>query len=712
MTVRRELRGVLLGTLLACLAAVAAVALHANTGRTPAPATARFLPARTAAIRIGASSQRRLALSLIDPLRDGRHVWAAGPFSDCAATPSVGGSSPPAPCGSAIVASADGGASWQVVFASSAFVINRLHFVNAEDGFAVAQAIRCGWTGGSDPDRACAALLWRTQDGGRTWQTVLNQPGRGVSALFAAGPNHVWVVTSQDQLATPCGLGAEPACRQTLLATPDGGKNWVVQYTGTLRTVPASLVTFLGEQGWMLLGSGQVLHSSDGGRTWSPWGALPHSRQLFAGGIDMEFLDTSHGWLTLCNTGTAGNGGCQNTLYGTADGGRTWTRLWSQSCIQWSRIDMVTQLRGYLITGGFTACQAPGQPSENVLETVDGGLKWRRVDHVPAVLTRAEMAGGRLWAVGRVNCVTFDISTCPSEIMTARPETWQWHMIEPLGVPNFGLALVGSRLVGLALQGPRDTLDLMRSDDSGRTWLEVGTLPALPAGMFPGPLHAGAGLIWLHAHSTGSTDANGGLMVSANGGRTWRWRPLPSIPTSLSNVQLTGTAAAWAAGPVPGCTASLCDLWPYRSVDGGARWIPLPKQRIPLRMLAFAPVGDRRAALLTVPADCQKFYLCKQSLRLPGGALPLPAPASPFEALAHPAPQVYIIVGERLASEGGPSGVVLETTDGGRTWTVTDLLGLRPAAAQFSSAKVGLIRTQSGKFYLTTDGGAEWTEIG
>jgi hypothetical protein len=48
-----------------------------------------------------------------------------------------------------------------MVFSTPAFLIDRLNFVSAEDGCAVAQDARCGFAGGSSPDRTCAALLWR-----------------------------------------------------------------------------------------------------------------------------------------------------------------------------------------------------------------------------------------------------------------------------------------------------------------------------------------------------------------------------------------------------------------------------------------------------------------------------------------------------------------------------------------------------------------------
>jgi photosystem II stability/assembly factor-like uncharacterized protein len=98
----------------------------------------------------------------------------------------------------------------------------------------------------------CYRLLSRTTDGGLTWVQRSNPFRQYFSSAAATMPDtgHAWA----------CGTGG------TIIASSDGGINWVAQVTGT--SVMLKKIWFINErQGWAVGDSGVILHTEDGGRS-------------------------------------------------------------------------------------------------------------------------------------------------------------------------------------------------------------------------------------------------------------------------------------------------------------------------------------------------------------------------------------------------------------------------------------------------------------
>jgi len=93
----------------------------------------------------------------------------------------------------------------------------------------------------------------------------------------------------------------------TLLASDDGGKSW------TLRKLPTTDnltdITFVGESGWIVGGSGLVLHTANGGATWEK-----QETNLPQGLSSVFFIDAQNGWAV----------GWMGIVVRTKDGGRKW----------------------------------------------------------------------------------------------------------------------------------------------------------------------------------------------------------------------------------------------------------------------------------------------------------------------------------------------------------------------------------------------------
>ncbi len=109
--------------------------------------------------------------------------------------------------------STDGAASWQEVNAGQVFLYPRDYAVDPDDSRVI-------YIGASDgaPGQPKQGGLWRTTDGGKTWELAMRKRGAHFGATFH--PRHKgWIYT------TTCGWHPEPE-GGTLWLSKDNGKTW------------------------------------------------------------------------------------------------------------------------------------------------------------------------------------------------------------------------------------------------------------------------------------------------------------------------------------------------------------------------------------------------------------------------------------------------------------------------------------------------------
>jgi photosystem II stability/assembly factor-like uncharacterized protein len=201
--------------------------------------------------------------------------------------------------------------------------------------------------------------IWRTNDGGLTWQKKLSVSTPGVKAqpsqmfpidldtLVAVGDGQIFLTRDGgnswkiDALLAEAGsftdiwftdkqhgwlsgyYGVPKPFRPFLYATDDGGNSWNEVSTADIGILPESVCFIDHDKGWLagrksvftgqaVPSGGVLLFTTDGGRHWN-------STEL--GSDDpffdvVRFTDKEHGWL-------AG----RDNLYRTEDGGTTWRRV-------------------------------------------------------------------------------------------------------------------------------------------------------------------------------------------------------------------------------------------------------------------------------------------------------------------------------------------------------------------------------------------------
>lgn len=202
--------------------------------------------------------------------------------------------------GGVVVRSLDGGRTWTRVAAPTS---ENLYCINAlNENVAIV---------GDGPESG-AARLYRTTDGGQSWQVV------DASGSFW---NAIHFFNAQNGIAQSDPVSATSGF--ILVRTTDGGATWspiaqpVSAGNGEFGLVGS--LQFVGNSGWFGTNQGRVLRTTDGGATWSSSTAAGSSDWLIAVAFSSQNMGVVGGY-TLQNRQIA-----NSVLRRSANAGQTWT---------------------------------------------------------------------------------------------------------------------------------------------------------------------------------------------------------------------------------------------------------------------------------------------------------------------------------------------------------------------------------------------------
>jgi len=211
----------------------------------------------------------------------------------------------------------------------------------AVDGFEDGKKVAVGKFG----------LILVTSDNGKTWERRTSNTSKTLSAISFGDRNHALAVGSGGTiLATSDGAASWRAQASasndqllgvqvfdsrhahvvgafgTLLSTSDGGQNWIrqefkwdhligkiINESGYVEPNLNSIHFSSPMKGWIVGEFGLVLHTEDGGNTWTSQRYGNELPQLYS----VKFVDDQHGWAV----GQAGS------LIRTNDGGKRWEAI-------------------------------------------------------------------------------------------------------------------------------------------------------------------------------------------------------------------------------------------------------------------------------------------------------------------------------------------------------------------------------------------------
>ncbi|MDA8345013.1 MAG: hypothetical protein M0Z66_05970 [Thermaerobacter sp.] len=395
----------------------------------------------------------------------------------------------------------DSGRSWQDVFLRTGLDYVGLRFFSPDDGILTATTPACDLV-----QSGCEGVVLSTEDGGRTFHTVLRVKNTTFGVSAAWSPTSGWLTASTVCFSSGCNT-------DSLYATSDGGRTWSKIWSGKATTPIGVLSTADGQSGYAVAG-GHILRTLDGGRSFQALGALQShfGSPIYAAGGSLQQLPDGTLYVSACDGAAAGNGGCENYLYRSTDGGASFHTIWSQYCTDSTDVHMQTAQSGVLILMGSPACQDPTQSTNVVLSTTNG-FRTTRVAYtfrgvsLRSVQFTSDQVG---WAVG-AGLFCGDGVACPPVVYRTDDGGYHWKMtsesIQPngtlAGVPGGGYYAIGT---------PLDPTAVLASSN-GRTWRIVGHLP-LQASPY-----VSLGSLQMVSRSTGYVLMGGSAWRMTNGGR-------------------------------------------------------------------------------------------------------------------------------------------------------------------------------------------------
>ena len=270
----------------------------------------------------------------------------------------------------------DGGRTWSAgnpVPTRGGNPASQLDFIDAQQGWVVVDTANSA----SPNSRA----IYATKDGGLTWRETARafESDGSVLGRLAAGclPSGItFVSTDSGWLTYDCSRANGPPSQYSgpvVAVTRDGGLSWQVvplpSYpSGGGWTCWATPPVFTSNNGILPVtcagiapGWGGVYETADAGRRWT-FHPLPFWPRLAP-----DFIDARTGWAVSQRD----NG---SDLYGTTDGGRTWTLL-GHLALGVDDLRFFDTKTGYYAWSGGVGPGGPG----GVLKTTDGGRTWTDV---------------------------------------------------------------------------------------------------------------------------------------------------------------------------------------------------------------------------------------------------------------------------------------------------------------------------------------------
>ena len=227
--------------------------------------------------------------------------------------------------------------------------------------------------------------IYKTTDAGTTWNLQFTNPD----------PKGFWDAIAFRDGRHGMVAGDAVEGRMTVFTTSDAGAHWdrqqlplVAGEEGAFAASNSSLRLAGKSEAWLGTGgkgAARVLHSKDGGKSWTASNTPLRNDGAAAGIFSLAFRDAKHG-IAVGGDYSKDKETRQNFAV-TADGGLTWTAPQSGPSGFRSAVAYLPKLRLWIVTG-----------TSGSDVSADDGRTWKRFDE--GTYNALAVAGGSVWAVG------------------------------------------------------------------------------------------------------------------------------------------------------------------------------------------------------------------------------------------------------------------------------------------------------------------------
>jgi len=439
-----------------------------------------------------------------------------------------------------LLATSDGGQTWQIRYESPAFPVDSLQFLDAQHGFA---------GGGEGGKESSSQQLFATDDGGTSWHLIYHHEqsvyGHRITKIRFGSMTNGWAT-----LGGCNSLGENGPCGGSLWHTSDGGLTWLAPPDNN---IPGDVVRFssIGDTAWVAPGGEFVrkglsilYRTTDGVTSWKPFWrpeALSISR--------VQFIGARIGWMDT-NIG----------FFQTRDGGAHWAPYTLGTPV--TREDhpfFVSESVVVAVHSWDIAHYRATLQSSDLFRSEDGGQTWQAV---PLPLLQTYAARGTItfagsddgWFALPLECGP---ANCSTAILATTDAGRSWQQRSLVQDVRYPIIAFGDKQHGVMI-GQREYGSQRRAfltNDGGSSWSEqplplsyvgAGAIESISLS-FGQPSAFGSNKTWFtgqSSHMLGSRyDANGLLIYSGDTGQHWAVSRLDGLDPS--QVQFVTPSDGW-----------------------------------------------------------------------------------------------------------------------------------------------------------------------